>query len=288
MIVSIIIVNYNGLRFTRQCLESLFRYHSTDAVEVIVVDNNSKDGSQTELSEIFPSIKMIKLSENKGFGAANNAGAKRAKGDFLFFVNNDTIFLEETANKLKKILLAKKDWGIISPKLLNEDRTFQLSFGKFPSILNEFRTRKMTYEYSLQSKEDILSEKPVEKDWVTGAALMIKKDLFNSINGFDDQFFMYFEDIDLCRTVKKKGFHSLYIPTIRMVHFGGKSYVKKNNTILYEYRRSQLRYYDKYHSFAQRIMVRLYIILKFLPKVFSRTDNTVALNIIKLVFTTYN
>ncbi len=288
MIVSIIIVNYNGLRFTRQCLESIFRYHSPDTVEVIVVDNNSTDGSQAELSETFPSIKIIKLSENKGFGAANNAGAKIAKGDFFFFVNNDTIFMDETVYKLKKILSSQKDWGIVGPKLLNEDRTFQLSYGNFPSILKEYRTREIANDYSLQLKEDIPSEKPVEKDWVTGAALMIKKDLFNTIGGFDDRYFMYFEDIDLCRTARKNGFHSFYIPSISIVHFGGKSYVKSNSTILYEYRRSQLRYYDKSNSFMQRIMIRLYLILKFLPKVFSKTDNTLALNILKLVFSTHN
>ena len=106
---SIIIVNYNGLGYTRRCIESLFRFHNPDSIEVIVIDNNSSDGSQTELPILFPSIKFISLSENRGFGAANNAGAKVAKGNILFFVNNDTLFTDETIGKLYDILSSKNE-----------------------------------------------------------------------------------------------------------------------------------------------------------------------------------
>lgn len=171
--VSIIIVNFNGLRYTRLCLESLYQFHNPETIEVIVVDNNSSDGSQAELPKLFPSIKFISLSANMGFGAANNIGAKISKGENLFFVNNDTLFIEETVEKLQNYLLSNNNYGIISPKLLNKDGTFQLSFGSFPTIINEFNTKKISKNYSLKINKNIATQL-IEKDWVTGAALMIR------------------------------------------------------------------------------------------------------------------
>jgi hypothetical protein len=286
--VSIIIVNYNGLHFTRQCLESLYRFHGSEDIEVIVVDNNSSDGSQTELPKLYPAIKLIPLSENKGFGTANNIGAKISKGEILFFVNNDTLFLDKTVEKLKKIFSLNTNYGIVSPKLLSEDSSFQLSFGCFPTVGNELYAKRMAESYSLQKKQDISSDQAIEKDWVTGAAFMIRRELFESIGGFDENYFMYFEDIDLCKSIETMKYKSVYIPSVKMIHFGGKSYGKKDDKIVYEYRRSQLRYYDKHNSFFQRIMVRIFIIFKFLPKLFIQPENKLATNILKLVFATHN
>ena len=283
-VISIVIVNYNGLQYTKKCIESLFRFHISELLEVIVVDNNSSDGSQTELPKLFPSIIFLSLYENRGFGAANNAGAKKAKGEFLFFVNNDTLFLEETITGLKNILLSQTKCGIVSPKSLNEDRTFQLSFGEFPSIRSEFGAMKMAKDSSLQAKEEVVSKRPIKKDWTTGAAIMIKRKLFESVGGFDELFFMYFEDIDLCKAVNKKGYDVFYIPTISLIHFGGKSYEKNNSRILFEYRHSQLRYYDKHNSLFQRITLRVYLILKLLPIMLKKTDRMLSASILKLVF----
>ncbi len=288
MNVSVIIVNYNGFAFTHQCLESLFRFHTSDSFEVIIVDNNSSDGSQIELPKLFPQINFISLPENKGFGAANNVGAKVAKGNLLFFVNNDTLFIDESLGKLNEILSSQNDYGIVGPKLLNEDRSFQFSFGKFPTLGNEHEAKRISNDFLLQSKEEVSSDHPIKKDWVTGAALMIKRELFETVGGFDEQYFMYFEDIDLCRRSSAKGFLSLYVPSVHLIHFGGRSYGNKDEQIVFEYRRSQLRYYDKHNSFLQRFIVRIYIIIKFLPKMFVKTEKTLASNIIELVFLTYN
>ena len=282
MNTSIIIVNYNGLRFTQQCLESLYRFHAPGTVEVIVVDNNSSDGSQNKLPRLFPAINLVPLPENRGFGAANNIGAKKAKGDFLFFVNNDTIFTEETVDALQQMLLKQNEHGIVGPKLLNEDSSFQRSFGEFPSIRNELAEKRLAGNHSSQVTT---SEQPVRKDWVTGAAFMIKRELFEAVGGFDDGFFMYFEDIDLCRTLAERGLWSLYVPAVAMIHLGGKSYGAKDRRITMEYRRSQLRYYDKHNSRFQRFMVRSYIILKFIPKITEHGGINQMLDLVKMVCT---
>ncbi len=281
MNTSIIIVNYNGLRYTQQCLESLFLFHAPDTIEVIVVDNNSSDGSQKELPRLFPAIDLIPLPENRGFGAANNIGAKKAKGEYLFFVNNDTIFKEETVDALRRMFFIQSEFGIVGPKLLNEDGTFQRSFGDFPSIRNELAEKRMARNYSAQ---ETTSEQPLRKDWVTGAAFMVKRGLFETVRGFDDVFFMYFEDIDLCRTLAERGIWSLYVPTVTMIHLGGKSYGAKDRRIALEYRRSQLRYYDKHNSRVQRFMVRSYIIIKYFPRIFEQGGINQVKDLVKMVF----
>lgn len=98
---------------------------------------------------------------------------------------------------------------------------------------------------------------------------------------------MYFEDIDLCKNLKKMNYKSIYVPSVKMIHIGGKSYGKENNKITYEYRRSQLRYYDKHNSFLQKIMVRLYIVFKFLPKMLDKSKNKLASDVLALVYKTH-
>jgi GT2 family glycosyltransferase len=118
------------------------------------------------------------------------------------------------------------------------------------------------------SSLELLSGDSVVQEWVTGAALMVKREIFFNNGGFDEHFFMYFEDVDFCRSVTKSGFECRYIPSLSMIHLGGKSYTKSNDRILIQYRRSQLRYYDKHNSFFQRLAVRSYLALKFIPLLF--------------------
>ncbi len=259
--VSIIFVNYNGLQYTKQCLESFVKHHQQEMFDIIVVDNHSTDGSQNILPKLFPFIQFLPLPQNYGFGAANNAGARIAKGDILFFVNNDTIFKEPVVDLLVQYLLDDETVGIVGPQLLNEDGSFQLSFGKFPTIKNEHQTK--SYQGNSLSEEfiELSSNSIKKKDWLTGAALMMKKAIFEMIKGFDEKYFMYFEDIDLCKSIHAIGYHCVYVPTIHLIHLGGKSYQRTDSRITIEYRRSQLRYYDKHNSSFQRLFLRVYLFI---------------------------
>ncbi|MFA6468392.1 MAG: glycosyltransferase family 2 protein [Bacteroidota bacterium] len=284
MNVSIIIVNFNGLRYTRHCLESFFRYHGAKSIEVIVIDNNSTDGSQQELPRLFPSIQFIPLDKNVGFGGANNIGARHSTGRMLYFINNDTIFINESISELVKILSSHNKYGIVAPQLLNEDRSFQQSFGQFPTIQTEFETKHIAENYSLQLDVDSPISIPIQMDWVSGAALMIKREVFEEIGGFDEQYFMYFEDVDLCRAATKRGFLIYYLPSSTLIHLGGKSYSDRDERITVEYRRSQLRFYDKHNSIVQRILLRGYILLKFRAGLFHPKIHTAARKILAIAF----
>ena len=282
MKVSVIIVNYNGLHYTQQCLKSFYRFHETTSVEVIVVDNNSSDGSQSILPKEFPEIVFIPLPVNRGFGSANNAGAKKAQGELLFFVNNDTLFIEECISRLERIFWSKNEYGIVGPRLLNEDSSIQRSYGRYPSIKNEYNEKNLLNHDGLESKQAKLSENISIQDWVTGAAFLMKHTLFEDIGGFDENYFMYFEDIDLCKTIESKGLFSVYVPEVKIIHLGGRSYGNRDGIVLYEYRRSQLRYYRKHNSFLQSGAIRLYLILKYIPKVFRTSMREVAVKVLRL------
>lgn len=284
MTISIIIVNYNGLHFTRQCIESFYRFHETDSAEVIIVDNNSTDGSQDKLRKLFPAIHFIELSENRGFGVANNAGAKEAKGEILFFVNNDTLFVNEVLTGLKHELISNSHYAVVAPKLLNEDRSNQVSYGEYPSISNERDTKKKSDKTLSQLHQIANSDPSVIKPWVTGAAMMVKRAMFDLIGGFDEEYFMYFEDIDLCATFSHFGYASVYVPSVQLVHLGGKSYQKQDEQILFEYRRSQIRYYDKHASLLQRSLVRMYVAGKYLPLIFISKKRKLAKNVLFSLF----
>jgi GT2 family glycosyltransferase len=284
MKTSIIIVTYNGLMYTRQCLASLFLHHPSDEIEVIVVDNNSSDSTTDILSKEFPLVRFILLSENKGFGPANNIGAGTATGDILFFVNNDTIVTSSIIESLESQFSVNDRLGIIGPKLLNEDGSFQISFGKYPTIAAEREAKEATADTEMNMHPEVLSGPPVPQDWVTGAALMIKRQIFRQAGGFDERYFMYFEDVDLCKRVSDAGYAIQFVPTVSMIHLGGKSYDKRNEYISYQYRRSQLRFYDKHNSIMQRMLVRLFLFAKFMPKLLSRDTHILAFRVIRLVF----
>ncbi|NUN71209.1 MAG: glycosyltransferase family 2 protein [Bacteroidetes bacterium] len=278
MTVSIIIVNYNGSAYTRQCLESLTLL--TGGTEVIVVDNASTDGSKELLPQLFPSVRFHWLKENRGFGFANNRGAEAATGDLLFFLNNDTVIQSDILPELTGMFAKDQQCGIVAPKLLNRDGTFQLSFGDFPVIRTEMNARSLARDAGsarvLEPKDSV----PVKKDWVTGAALLIRRGLFSRIGGFDERFFMYFEDSDLCRRVSNTGHTVWYCPAVSLIHFGGSSYGKKDARIAVEYRRSQLLYYRKHNSILQRVMLALFLIVKHAPRLLQPTERKTAWRII--------
>lgn len=264
MKVSIIIVNYNGLRYARNCVASILRWSPRS--EIIIVDNGSTDGSVESLRKEFPQIRLIALTKNNGFGHGNNRGAEVATGNVFFFLNNDTLLTEDTPAVLAAYLERNSEVAACGPKLLNEDRTFQLSFGLDPSIKNERIVRRM--QRRLRNGDvhyaSWLEKRHADKviDWATGAALMVRREVFEKIGGFDDRFFMYFEDADLCRRIRKAGFEIRYNPETSVVHLLGQSVKDGNPNVGVEYRRSQIYYYRKHRSPIALLLLRLYLALR--------------------------
>lgn len=258
--ISVIIVQYNKIELTKQAIRS-FRHFHGNAHEIILIDNASTDTALGTLKQEFPDIQMIFNEKNMGFGAANNMGANIAKGDILFFLNNDTVTVNQFIPMIEREFSEHPSIGIIGPRLLNADRSFQISAG---SLLTFFREigRKIVYDL-VESKIGIV-ERYVEKKyrqkqtvgWVTGAALFIRRELFMGIGGFDEEMFMYFEDIDLC--LRAGGESSIvYFPESFLIHLKGGSATGKSH-VNKIYRKSQLRYYEKHRPSFERFLLMLY------------------------------
>ena len=260
MNVSVIIVNYNGLKFTQDAVASVLRFSPQS--EVIVVDNCSSGGDVEKLSKGFPQITLISSNENVGFGAGNNCGAKVAKGDFLFLLNNDAFLIEDTPALLASFLDRNPNVAACGPKLLYPDGAFQLSFGLDPSILNEWVVRRMQRRVRRRDRSYglFLERKYANRnvDWVTGAALMVRKDVFHKVGGFDETFFLYFEEADLCRRIRKLGFEIRYVPTTTVFHYLGGAAQVAGDKFSHEYRKSQVYYYRKHLSVLSVLFLRVY------------------------------
>lgn len=225
MDVSIIIVNYNTKQLLADCLATVFEKTKDVAYEVIVVDNASTDGSEEYIIERFPNIKWISSGENLGFGRANNLGAKYASGKYLFFLNSDTLLLNNAiriffdyaeSHQYEKI-------GTLGSWLLDKNGTPNSSFGFFPCATNEIKY--LLGKYQLPISNDIIEEKNV--DYITGADLFIEKRLFDEMDGFDKNIFMYYEETDLQYRIARRGLSRKVIPGPRIIHLEGGSFENK-------------------------------------------------------------
>jgi GT2 family glycosyltransferase len=278
-LLSVILVNYRGKEFTIRCLHSLYAHQPSFPLEIIVVDNHSDDGSVDVIRCSFPRVTILELPENKGFGFANNEGAAKAHGEYLFFLNNDTEIENDCFTPIVNFFSTRTLVGIVGPKLIYGDRGFQLSFGKFPTLLNEYRTKRL-----LKKEHRIVPPtQPQKVDWVTGAALCMPKQLFTSIGRFDQHYFMYFEDADLCKRVTNEGYSVWYVPSVSIIHHKGKSYTQSSDRIAVEYRKSQLYYYQKHGLIVEFRLLKFYLFLKYGLLCLQSEKRAVAKQILKLL-----
>jgi len=262
--LSIILVNYNGSDFLHDCLNTVEIFFDQYQYEVIIVDNFSEDDSIRLIQDNFPLFKLICSPTNLGFGKANNLAVQYSRGKHLLFLNTDTILTENTPKILSDYLKRNKDTAIIGSRVAFKDNSYQLSAGNLPSLAVELLD-KIRYSldnncHSLFSKfYDRQYSKVQEVGWVTGACLMMRRDVFEQIGGFDENFFMYFEDKDICKRVKKLGYKVIYHPKTTIIHLlGGSSHGIKKSVNKY-YRDSQLYYYQKHLGKFQTNILKLYL-----------------------------
>jgi N-acetylglucosaminyl-diphospho-decaprenol L-rhamnosyltransferase len=250
--VSIITVYYNNPEDLMKLASSVKSFLAKDEYEWIVVDNNSQKNLSHQLDCTY-----LLQSENIGFGAGCNAGATAANGEHLFFVNPDCEFIE---NCLPPLVKASEENLIAGPQVVYPDGYLQLSFGPFLSISAERHQKSMQYrERTKEVQSWIRDEAPRHPDFVSGCAMMMQSSIFQSLNGFDEKFFLYNEDVDLCKRAQLKGIHSAYIPQARIQHSKSGSAKHNLNQASQEYRKSQLLYYKKHHGAIQNLLLRTYL-----------------------------
>lgn len=229
--LSIIIPSHNTKALLRRCLKSIYRQTKRVSFEVIVVDNRSQDGSPGLVKRAFPQVKLIQNRENLGFGKANNLGAARAKGDWLLFLNSDTQVISGAIDVLVRQAARGNNKVVWGPKLLNRDGSLQPSVGYFPTLgrvaaqmvfLDDLPVFNYIIKPYQQTRSGFYKEEQAV-DWVTGAALLVPPLLFHAVKGFDESYFMYAEEVDLCFRIKQEGGEVRYTPQAQIRHEKGAS-----------------------------------------------------------------
>lgn len=261
--LSVIVLQYGGSPMTLRAVET-FRRHCRLPHEILVVDNGSPDPRDREAIGRLDGVRQLRLSENRGFGAGNNAAAREARGEFLLFLNNDTVTDLDFADVIVAAMRDNPAVGIASPSLRNEDGSPQLSCGELPSIRREafdrclYRAADRRRSWGLRHARRMAARTRFVQ-WVGGAAMFVAADLFRSLGGFDERYFLYFEDKDLCARARRAGRRVLYSAETSVVHLrGGSAGFKPSREIRAIYRESQRLFYDLHRPLWERWMVRFY------------------------------
>ena len=224
--VSIIIANYNGRDLLQKCLESLSNVNYQN-LEIIIIDNNSTDDSVEFVTKNHPSIILVKLDKNKGFAEPNNIGAKIAKGQFLLFLNNDTVVTENFISEMINAIITDKKIAICQSLLLKPNGDIDSS-GDFLDDLGVV--------YNSKTKIDHIREISSAR----GASMLIRANIFEKLHGFDEKFFVSFEDVDLCWRAWILGYRTLMIPTSIVYHSAGSTIKKIKSEIAFHGFKNQL------------------------------------------------
>lgn len=248
--LSIIVISYNTCPITVNCVNSIFNsFKNTKVFEVIVVDNNSNDKTVDELKKLqhkYPHIKIIENKDNIGFAKANNQALKYAQGEYLLFLNSDTLVLDDALEKMFNFYKDnRKTIGYLGGKLFNKDLTPQPSCGPFYSLPVVFAALFLRGDYWSLTRYS--PNKVKEVDWISGACIMTTKNEFNKINGFDENIFMYMDEIDLLYRAKKKGVKVFFYPKSKFIHLGSASSGKRTFPIIQVYS-GLIYFYKKHHS----------------------------------------
>jgi GT2 family glycosyltransferase len=219
--LSIVIVSYNSKKNLENCIESIYKKIGSSVDWEIVVVNNDRNEELSKARINLDKVKIVDHKKNVGFGAGVNLGVSYADGNFLLFLNPDANIVSDEFEKVLKEFDNDKEIGIVGVRILSKkNEKQQWSAGREISFYDLIRNN---LRISRSAKIWNSSEKK-ECDWVTGTALFIKKDFFNQLKGFDDDFFMYFEDMDLCKRTRALGKKVLFCPDYKICHGGGGSY----------------------------------------------------------------
>ncbi len=268
--LSVIILSWNVRDLLRRALETVFEsWGSQPGLEVIVVDNASSDDSVAMVRSLFPQVQLLVNPENQGFTGGNNQGLRAATGDLLFLLNSDTEVLGSALSRMVTYVQQNPDVGLIGPQLLNVDGSVQSSRRRFPSLpilflestwLQGLTPPAMLRRYYAQ---DLPVDEPQDVDWVTGAALLVRREVFAEIGGLDEGFFMYSEELDWCRRIKQAGWRVVYYPDARVIHYGGKSSEQVVPARHIYFQSSKVRYARKYHGPFVSEALRLWLMAQY-------------------------
>jgi GT2 family glycosyltransferase len=263
--LSIIIINWNTKFLLEDCLASIFNSNSSIDHEVIVVDNFSTDGSIEMIKSKFPSVVLIENSENLGFCRAANKAIRISKGENLLILNSDTKIFTGSLDALVKFTKDHLDAGAVGPMLINPDGSLQYSCRRFPSFImgtihaflgfvspsNSYTKSYMMIDWDHKTEREV--------GWISGAAMFLRKKAVLDVGLFDENYFMYVEDVDICYQLWKKGWKVYYCPQAKIMHYIGESSRQKSPGMIIEHHRSMYYFLTKQNKDSYKKIFNLFI-----------------------------
>ncbi len=232
--LSIIIVNWNTKPLLERCLDSIAQNPLTGSYEIIVVDNASSDSSSEMVARRFPNVRLVQLKDNLGFAKGNNEGIRLANGKYCLLLNPDTVMLKDALDEMVEYMNSNSEVGVVGANLLDTDLRPCASYGYFPRVLSSAIEFSGLYHHSSILKKImrplgmiVANTEPFEVEYVSGAALLIRKSILRELGGLSEDYFAYFEETDLCYRVKRKGWKIVVLPSAKIIHIGGASFEGK-------------------------------------------------------------
>jgi len=277
--LSVLIVNYNGIEWLAPCLTSLQNQLGEIKHEIIVVDNASHDQSLTLLRELFPEVRLVVNTDNVGFARANNQAFALSRGQYVLLLNTDTVFLEGL-HEMLAFLAESSARGAVGPAMLDGEQHPRASWGYFPTLGRVWLTmtllnrlpglRSWTRPLLVRPGHPGFAKPAHAVEWLSGACLLIKREVLETVSFFDSDYFMYGEDVELCYRIRQSGYELMTFPKARIIHYGasgGESGGWKGERAISGSFRGFLHFYRKHRPPWQRFALRLALSIGALVRV---------------------
>lgn len=252
-VLSIVIVSFNARTDLERCLESIHASPPAAAIEIIVVDNGSTDGS-ADAARRRPGVRVIDAGANLGFARANNIGIRAGDSTNILLLNSDTIVRAGAIDCMLAELDREADVAVVGPRLVDGAGRAELSFGRMIGPLNELRQKRLARSAVVEQ----LTRQRHYPDWVSGACLLVRRADAEAVGGLDERYFMYTEDVDFCAAIRGRGRRILFTPDAEVTHVRGRSAATAPAATQEHYRRSQIAFYQKHHP-AWVPLLKLYV-----------------------------
>lgn len=266
MDLSISIVNWNTCNLLDQCISSIQKASPGIEYEIIVVDNASSDNSVQMLKDKHPDVIVVVNSDNAGFASANNQAYARSSGRYFMLLNPDTICLSESLSELVHFMDANPSAGVAGPLVLNQDRSLQYSWARFPSLSSECMGKLdrliMPQRICPETAEQTRNVGPFQTDWVGGCALAARRNAIEQIGLMDDSLFMYSEETDWCLRFHKAGWTIHVDPLAEIVHLGGQSSMQVADNCVGHLFNSKIAYFRKHHGQLPAAILKMSFVVR--------------------------
>lgn len=283
MLISVVLVSYNTATLTCQAIETLLQSNYSHEIQLIVIDNASRDNSVQMVQQAFPQVTLILNEANVGFGRANNQAIPLLKGDYVLLLNTDAFVSRDTLEKTVAFMQTRLDVGILGVRLVGRDGALQPSCRYFPTVLNQFIQRAGLNRWfpNVGYVDDMDWDHATPRlcDWVPGCYYLMRREVIDQVGLFDPRYFLYNEEVDHCKAAKNAGWKVIFFPETEVIHIGGES-AKSDGAISQVSRQlvalqveSELLYFRKHHGmlsvmihFFLQVMADLILMLKSLVK----------------------